>query len=1203
MPGIPGYTDETDYDDLIYSNGKIEVSNLDQLNAIRYDLDGDSFTATGDDAVAYAKAFPGLTPGMGCWSHGCRGYELAANLDFDTDGDGDVDANDPNSYANWAPIGDATTPYTADFSGSGYIIANLTISRSATDDVGLFGRTDTGASLTGVGLLNVNITGQDNVGALAGTSGWSIYNSWSTGTVNGRRVVGGLVGQVGASASDISYLRRSYSRASVNASAANNPGSVGAQTAGGLVGRLYGGIINTAYAAGAVSATGHAAGGLVGFNVGTATVAAAYWDTEATGQANASAGTLVGTATGLNTAGMQSPTAPVSGGAYAGWSTIDWDFGTDNQYPALRSSGLVWQGRGAFAFTQQPSRTSVTVLTVTEGAAAGATYGVSLAVPPANPVRVTVTSDNTAVTIDGPDANSVFSASETLNNFSSQYERQLITIKAAEDADVCDLTTTLTLTAADPPGATAKSGYAGVTRTAPVTVVDNDPGGIVLTKGTNNLGSGERGLAVPEQGSDITYEVALSAAPAANVTVTVSSGDSTKVQVKNDGDAGFSGSTTLTFTPTDYATTQTVTLRGLDDSDLTDDVVTISHTAADATATASCYDDPDDSGPRTAVSKSLNTFVRDNDAPRLITSLTSLLLELTEATTGNGHQTSFNVRLQTQPTAAVTVAISGSDLFDSIPAVQLSKDGGATYGNSVSLTFNPTGTNLWSADQRVDVQARQDNDGDENHTFLNFRISGGDYDRVTHRSVRIDVADDDPKGITLSETGSLAVSEGATASYTVKLDTAPGRTSTATAQVSVSSSDSAKVLVSARSDGGFAGSLTLTYNASNYNTAQTVYVRNDDEDTVSETDITISHTGSGGGYGDPDGAAGPLMAISATLPLTLTDTSTPGLLLSPSALRFKEGYERDYTVRLTTIPASNVTVAISRDAGSAAVTFDDASDGSFAATGSLTFTANNWNDPQSVKVRTPQVTADTTATLSHTASGADYAGVSSDLRVNVRNNRLPAADAGPDQEGYSGQTITLDGSRSRDPDDAVSTLSYSWRQSAGSPPMTLAGRTTARASFVVPTTLTADTEVEFELTVRDPSGAVDTDRVKVKLLAARPNELVTLSVTAGAGDDAVRRPLTPTFASAGRSFDAYVDAYTATAQIAMTPADPAARVSFNGDAPTAGARTVRVGLAEGNNPFTIVVTPRAQGLSPITYHLNIIAKGCPAWPSSRRAGC
>ena len=63
-------------------DGLIEVDNLTQLEAIRWDLDGDGIS---DDAD-YAAAFPDADTGTLCSVESCAGYELTANLDFDTNG-------------------------------------------------------------------------------------------------------------------------------------------------------------------------------------------------------------------------------------------------------------------------------------------------------------------------------------------------------------------------------------------------------------------------------------------------------------------------------------------------------------------------------------------------------------------------------------------------------------------------------------------------------------------------------------------------------------------------------------------------------------------------------------------------------------------------------------------------------------------------------------------------------------------------------------------------------------------------------------------------------------------------------------------------------------------------------------------------------------------------------------------------------------
>ena len=98
----------TDYDS--DNDGLIAVANLAQLNAIRWDLDGDGAADDASNDTDYAAAFPTPATDMGCPSTGCTGYELTANLNLDTDGDGDVDADDAggvywNGGLGWTPIG------------------------------------------------------------------------------------------------------------------------------------------------------------------------------------------------------------------------------------------------------------------------------------------------------------------------------------------------------------------------------------------------------------------------------------------------------------------------------------------------------------------------------------------------------------------------------------------------------------------------------------------------------------------------------------------------------------------------------------------------------------------------------------------------------------------------------------------------------------------------------------------------------------------------------------------------------------------------------------------------------------------------------------------------------------------------------------------------------------------------------------------
>ena len=168
---------------------------LAQLNAIRWDLDGDGSTT--DTESGYAAAFPDAVSGMGCPSAGCTGYELDVDLDFDTNDNGEADSDDDywNDGAGWEPIGGDSNFFIATFDGNGHTISNLFINRGSDSYVGLFGYTIPPGVIRNTGLLSVNVTGATRVGGLVGRNLGSITSSYTAGSVAGTgNWIGGLAG-------------------------------------------------------------------------------------------------------------------------------------------------------------------------------------------------------------------------------------------------------------------------------------------------------------------------------------------------------------------------------------------------------------------------------------------------------------------------------------------------------------------------------------------------------------------------------------------------------------------------------------------------------------------------------------------------------------------------------------------------------------------------------------------------------------------------------------------------------------------------------------------------------------------------------------------------------------------------------------------------------------------------------------------------
>ena len=102
-----------------------------------------------------------------------------------------------------------------------------------------------------------------------------------------------------------------------------------------------------------------------------------------------------------------------------------------------------------------------------------------------------------------------------------------------------------------------------------VAVTDDETAGVTVS---------ETALEVAEGGSG-SYTVRLNTQPTSNVVISVTKTGSTDVTL--DTDTGTSGNqTTLTFTPANWDTAQTVTVAAAQDADAVDDAAAISHAAS-----------------------------------------------------------------------------------------------------------------------------------------------------------------------------------------------------------------------------------------------------------------------------------------------------------------------------------------------------------------------------------------------------------------------------------------------------------------------------------------------------------------------------------------------------------------------------------------------------------------------------------------------
>jgi len=226
--------------------------------------------------------------------------------------------------------------------------------------------------------------------------------------------------------------------------------------------------------------------------------------------------------------------------------TIDVATGPDGALTYASYGGTIY--RLINATTTQDIVLSATSLRVNEGRSALVT--VRLAVAPAANLTVSLarTAGDADLTI-GAGASLVFTPTTWATP-------QAVTITATEDSDLANDSATLSASA---------SGL--ITRTVAVTATDNDSQELLVSVGAVTLA----------EGGSTTFTVRLGQPPSANVAVSTA-------RTAGDGDVTVSGGASLTFTPTNFATTQTVTVAAAEDADLTTDSATLTISTPGAAA-------------------------------------------------------------------------------------------------------------------------------------------------------------------------------------------------------------------------------------------------------------------------------------------------------------------------------------------------------------------------------------------------------------------------------------------------------------------------------------------------------------------------------------------------------------------------------------------------------------------------------------------
>ena len=329
-----------DYD--ANDNGLIDISTAAQLNAVRWDLNGDGHPDTADAVTAYGTVWAGRQHAADAGSHrmgcplttptaGCVGYELTADLNLATD------------YPAWTPLG----IYTATFDGNGYTISGMTVNTAAAD-AGLFSRLGSSGIIRELGLISPSVT----ITATASTAGGLAGHLTAGSLVHRSYVQGGSITAAGIDPTyigGITGIQDGTIRASYATAAIRTDGSRSNTHAGGLTGIMQNqAAITASYAAGTVAAsgTGTTAGGLVGRSSGSGPVITNSYCDSTVGLSSCIGSHLGGStaaAAAHATGDLQQPTSYA--GLYLNWnidtdgdSNLDdpWEFGSSSQYPTLR---------------------------------------------------------------------------------------------------------------------------------------------------------------------------------------------------------------------------------------------------------------------------------------------------------------------------------------------------------------------------------------------------------------------------------------------------------------------------------------------------------------------------------------------------------------------------------------------------------------------------------------------------------------------------------------------------------------------------------------------------------------------------------------------------------------------------------------------------------------------------------------------------
>ncbi|WP_119070717.1 SBBP repeat-containing protein [Aggregatilinea lenta] len=554
-----------------------------------------------------------------------------------------------------------------------------------------------------------------------------------------------------------------------------------------------------------------------------------------------------------------------------------------------------------------------------------ATFTIRLRSQPAAPVTVPLSTSPTS-------ACSVSPASAVISNVGTAWQTGVsVTVTAVDDDSVNTPARTCTVITGDP--TSPDTNYNDLIETdaadVTVTVIDNDTAGIVVSP---------TDITVSESGTSSSFTVSLTSQPTDTVTIPLTASNTecatpSEVQIPA---ASWEAGVAVTITAVDD---------DIDDDDQPCTIETGDPTSADPDYNDASLNPAD-----------VSVTVEDDDEAGFTAYPPTVTVDEPNGTA------SFNIQLNTEPTADVTVSFDTDD--------------------TTACTVNPSTATFSSADwdtaQTITVTAVDDdamNDPARSCTVLidaDTSTADTQYNGLNPDDIAVTVTDDDQPGFTVDPTALTLAESGSASSgeFTVRLNSQPATDVT----IDVTPSDT-NICTSDQT--------SLTFTNGDWNTPQIVTITAVDDAITNGASRTCTVVLSAPAT-PTDPAYESLDPEDVTI--TVTDDEVPGVTLSRTALTVTEGQPGvPVSVRLNTQPTGDVTIDLVPQNGECAVSL-----------GTLTFSDTTWNVAQSVTVTaTDDSSIEPTETCTITTSAAStldtsYNGIAvPDITATVIDNDTP----------------------------------------------------------------------------------------------------------------------------------------------------------------------------------------------------------------------